>query len=1185
MENLSLEWDCYADESYDITCHNDSIDDLYWADTSQIRPNTTPDFPMGDTGQNGFIVQDLYQDQNSSSLQTMTWTPFQEKLPVPSRINSDEQLSSSSSSSTDYFSCFDSESDDENQVERRHFDAEFKDLNLCLNISVSHGNQDPMISITTKAEKRPTGQIAIASDIEPIESSSSVDILDIQSMVNDQNDKSFMRYRLLDMNDLDIEFLLDEDVPTKEREVFAPSWCKIFTPLSEETDDPVENHSVRNLVEAYENKFKAQEDKSKVSPLRKGNEVSNKVNLSTETQLKIKIEENFDTNTKHTVSAWTTKFEEDFTEESFHVIRKISESIIRESFEELELESMGDLRMLEFNTGENQTADRTTIIKKCLNIEEERVNNSGDILNCEASPEKNKTTLAIQTQLISEGCEQITNIMYTQEQFVLPSDVIMKTKETYNEQCVEQYVDQTTPQPVCGIPSMVSGSESSDKDQELEWSQQGQIVPVASFSKQPPCGKMTCSIVLPEASTLGTTENMHNISEDAIANILADFVEFNDTRQRIAFQPENIKERDKIPCQEDKGEDVPHTGQDREMVWDKLEEIKLPPSICLNKGELGFRNDPVTEDKCLEEKLQWSEHGQLVPIKETLSVEEVISPEEEKLQWNEQGQLVPVNEVLSDSKLQQANYRLFSSKERKGVQKTSVKHSSDLDKNKQDKVQSIIASFERSMCAAQKENGLHSLNQMKKGEAKMHTKEIKSGLMTEYSQKCCAKLTQEKPQPPRAKHSNIKNISRLLNKIEKICNGKSVHVKQEYTTQERWYGKSPYPLYEFPKSSLVAKTTSQVLPVTFPSTHVPKITATYVARGGENANIDRTEEKKEFKNYLESHQSKSSDGGCKQSGLKLKYQSKENTINVEYSQEKTAKENLPHTARQNQEEIHSVSESHNAATISKYSKIEIGDGRTVYSDVKNWSKQTKVQKLCEVFGGTDPKVPHITYRITKEDPIQTPKTQQQLVSSQKESSQYATSRSDGKCKKRFDLERYIRKRGENMMTKKNDKQDVSDEAYYHVAKMLTIRVIANAKLQLSREYSEKDYAKRTTQKENHEAQPQTASPMSTRHVVNKSHGRYCKNEQQENLKKNPNIQPQNQSNETTKKGKSSKRKRAVHKKKQPSSSTTKDQSNDAKVLKSLSQDSGCRPSVRKQEVITHKGQQPDQKKKHVQFDI
>lgn len=372
MENLSLEWDCYADESYDIICHNGSIDDLYWADISQIRSTTTPDFPMGDIGQNEIIVQDLYQDQNSSSLQTMTWTPFQEKLTVPGRNNSDEQLPSSSSS-TDYFSCFDSESDDENQIERRHFDAEFKDLNLCLNISVSHANKDPTISITTKAEKKLTGEMADTSEIEFTESSSSVDLLDVQSMVNEQNDKSYMRYRLLDMHDLDIEFLLDDDVPTKAREDFVPSWCKIFKPLSEETDDPVENHSVRNLVEAYENKFKAQEDKSKVSTSRKENEISNIVNVSTETQLEIKIEENLEANTKHTVSTWTTKFEEDFTDDSFQVFRKISESIIRESFEELELESMGDLRIMKFNTGENPTTDQTNTFKKCLNIEEERV--------------------------------------------------------------------------------------------------------------------------------------------------------------------------------------------------------------------------------------------------------------------------------------------------------------------------------------------------------------------------------------------------------------------------------------------------------------------------------------------------------------------------------------------------------------------------------------------------------------------------------------------------------------------------------------------------------------------------------------------------------------------------------------------------------------------------------------------
>lgn len=34
MEILLLEWDCYVDESYDIICYNDSIDDFYWVDIS-----------------------------------------------------------------------------------------------------------------------------------------------------------------------------------------------------------------------------------------------------------------------------------------------------------------------------------------------------------------------------------------------------------------------------------------------------------------------------------------------------------------------------------------------------------------------------------------------------------------------------------------------------------------------------------------------------------------------------------------------------------------------------------------------------------------------------------------------------------------------------------------------------------------------------------------------------------------------------------------------------------------------------------------------------------------------------------------------------------------------------------------------------------------------------------------------
>lgn len=44
--------------------------------------------------------------------------------------------------------------------------------------------------------------------------------------------------------------------------------------------------------------------------------------------MKIKIEENFDINIKYMVFVWMIKIEEDFIEESFYVICKISESII-----------------------------------------------------------------------------------------------------------------------------------------------------------------------------------------------------------------------------------------------------------------------------------------------------------------------------------------------------------------------------------------------------------------------------------------------------------------------------------------------------------------------------------------------------------------------------------------------------------------------------------------------------------------------------------------------------------------------------------------------------------------------------------------------------------------------------------------------------------------------------------------
>ena len=278
-----MEWDAYADESYDILCHPGITDDIYWTDISQIRALSPSDIPMGDVSQSSLISQNSFQDQNASSLQTMTWTPFQETLLPPGRNQSKEHLSTSSSL-TDYFSCFDSDSDEENSTERRHFDADFSNLSLCLNVSVKKGNGEPKIAITTKAEKkRPLGvnglplkEIEDRVLIQPDESSSSLyatEFLDIQSMVNEQNDKSLMRYRLVDIPDFDLGFALNMDeeeiAPSTHREDFVPSWCKIFQPLGEETEDAVEHHDVRSLISTYESKIKAQEVECKALPLRK----------------------------------------------------------------------------------------------------------------------------------------------------------------------------------------------------------------------------------------------------------------------------------------------------------------------------------------------------------------------------------------------------------------------------------------------------------------------------------------------------------------------------------------------------------------------------------------------------------------------------------------------------------------------------------------------------------------------------------------------------------------------------------------------------------------------------------------------------------------------------------------------------------------------------------------------------
>jgi hypothetical protein len=136
-EEMSLEWGRLTEEKYDL--------DLY-----KMQKPLSPGFPLGDTGHDTFTKKLLQQHRIPLSLRTF-WEYFRE-IGSP-KENSDEILSTSSSS-TNYFSCFDSDPDDECEKDWRHFDVDFSNLDLCLNISVTHKQTDPRITIAVKAKTK-----------------------------------------------------------------------------------------------------------------------------------------------------------------------------------------------------------------------------------------------------------------------------------------------------------------------------------------------------------------------------------------------------------------------------------------------------------------------------------------------------------------------------------------------------------------------------------------------------------------------------------------------------------------------------------------------------------------------------------------------------------------------------------------------------------------------------------------------------------------------------------------------------------------------------------------------------------------------------------------------------------------------------------------------------------------------
>ncbi|XP_056012221.1 uncharacterized protein LOC130052135 [Ostrea edulis] len=201
----------------------------------------SPGVSFGDSGQD-----DLLQDQNSSSQRTM-WAPLKEN--VPRRENSDELLSTSSSS-TDYYSCFDSDSDSESEKKKR--------LHRESNSWVTKAFEGGAVVYDTTVSSSPL-HLCVSDD-------EFIDFSAMQSMKSKRNTKIVMRYRHIP----EIEYTLDGEISKSKIVGAMPSWCQVFKPLNEVTEDAVVKHDVKSLVHSFENLSNAEEKECKTSCLSKG---------------------------------------------------------------------------------------------------------------------------------------------------------------------------------------------------------------------------------------------------------------------------------------------------------------------------------------------------------------------------------------------------------------------------------------------------------------------------------------------------------------------------------------------------------------------------------------------------------------------------------------------------------------------------------------------------------------------------------------------------------------------------------------------------------------------------------------------------------------------------------------------------------------------------------------------------
>jgi hypothetical protein len=370
------------------------------------------------------------------SLET-AWTPL--KAYDPRQENAAEFVSASSSK-TDFFSNYETDSEDEFEKERLDCD----DLNFWENIT-----SDSQTVVASNAERK-----------QQLPS-------EISSWISEEIEGGDMFYETAIFPSFPNAYIFDDD-----------------------TEDSGVDQYIRNLVYSFENVINTGEEECQASCMSR--EETNHVDLADDTDLvddtalEKRVEKNHGTNTGEPSTMFTNRYDEIFSEDCFQIPQTISQYIMQENITDLDLGPHTQLlplnaeqvrfnrKMEDFEIHQDSTVEGDNYLSNRKDIEV--VADDGKMmmmmmLPLQGTQNENKTTkFAIETHFARNPTEEIKKIVFTKEEYQFPHSI-----SKYFKQNEERCIGQAVPMSSRDIDTITEDNAISHIEQHLDWHKQTSI--------------------------------------------------------------------------------------------------------------------------------------------------------------------------------------------------------------------------------------------------------------------------------------------------------------------------------------------------------------------------------------------------------------------------------------------------------------------------------------------------------------------------------------------------------------------------------------------------------------------------------------------------------------------------------------------------------------------------------------